>query len=566
MKYILGINCSGFHSSACLVQNGDVVAAICEERLSRIKQDRAFPHLAIAYCCQAAGIAFEEIAHAFVGWHPRHYLRKSDRTLLDAMRARGKIGYLALNELATQFTSDLTDVSEQLQSDNSRLSIGFVDHHKAHLANAYYQSGFDDADFLILDGFGEVTTGICGQIGTEGVTVIHQYPAPHSLGSFYSTFTDFLGFKPDSDEWKVMALSALGDPAVYYDRIRPLATVDGLRFELDLSFFEHFIHFTPAFYARKLSEMLGAPLRPGDPLGQREYDIVAAMQRVSEESVFSILNTLHGKSGRDKLVVGGGFFMNSVCNGKIQRETPYRRIYVGGSPDDSGVSIGSALYGANVVLSCPGQRRERIQNSHGRTYSNEEIVSELQRRKIRYTRLENSALRGAQLVYEGKILAWFQGGSEFGQRALGNRSILGDPTRADMKGKVNAAVKYREAFRPFAPAILEERKTEVLECALDQTVYFMEKVMRIKDEWRQRVPAVTHYDGTGRPQTVTHESNPQFYRLIKEFEGICGVPLVLNTSFNINGMPLVETPGDALNCFYDCGLDALIMGDYLVEK
>lgn len=566
MKYILGINCSGFHASACLLRDGRVHSAICEERLSRIKQDKSFPHLAIQYCCDAAGITLRDVSHAFVGWHPRHYLRQSDRTLLDAMRARGKISYLSLNELATEMDAELTDVAQTLRSENHELEIRFVDHHQAHLSHAFGMSGFESADFLILDGFGENTTGMCGSVSRDACSVAWRYPWPHSMGSFYSAFTDYLGFKGDSDEWKVMALSALGDPDRYYDAIRSMVHVDGLRFELDLSYFEHFIFFKPHYYSQKLVDLLGAPVAPGQELGSREADIVAAAQRVAEETVFELLANLQRQTGGRRLVVGGGFFMNSVCNGKITRHTPYEAVFVGGSPDDSGIAVGSALQGyASLGNTAVCGDRQR-QNYFGREYTASEIRSAVEQRKIHYQVLEDPARTGAGLIREGKILGWFQGASEFGQRALGHRSILADPTRREMKDLVNASVKYRESFRPFAPSVLAERQGEIMELPAGEDAYFMEKVFPIRGAWRERIPAVVHHDGSGRLQTVDRTVEPRFHALITAFESLSGVPAVLNTSFNINGMPMVETPGDAISCFYSCGLDAMILGDLLVEK
>lgn len=566
MPYVLGINCSGFHSSACLLHEGHIVAAICEERLSRIKQDKAFPHLAIRYCLDVAGITIQDVGNAFVGWHPRHYLRRSDGTLPDALRARGKMAYLALNEMAAEFSEPLTQVEQILRSEHAELRIHFVDHHEAHLANALFQSGFAASDFLILDGFGELSTGICGHADGAETTVFAQYPTPHSMGSFYSTFTDFLGFKPDGDEWKVMALSALGDSSLFYDKIRPLVKVDGLRFELDLSYFEHYIFFKPGFYAEKLVNLLGPPLPKGAAPTQREYDLVAAVQRVAEETIFDLLHCLHTRTGNDTLVVGGGFFMNSVCNGKILANTPYKHLFIGGSPDDSGIAIGSALHGARRALRQPIPHTAARHNYFGRAYTQQEIETELQRRKLRFRTVEDAPRLAAELIHSGKIIGWFQGGSEFGQRALGNRSILADPTRAEMKDLVNACVKYREGFRPFAPALLAERQHDVLDLPEGSNVYFMEQVYHIRPEWQPLVPAVTHFDGTGRPQTVDADTNPRFHALISQFEALSGVPLVMNTSLNVNGMPLVESPADALNCFFACGLDALILGDAVLEK
>lgn len=566
MSIILGINCSGFHSSACLLVDGAIRHAICEERLTRVKQDKAFPHEAIRYCCEAAGIPFNDIQQVYIGWNPRHYVSQSDRTLLDALRMRGKLSYLALNELATRTDAEIAEIVEIIRTEKANIEIHFVDHHRAHLAKAFYLSGFATADFLILDGFGENTTGMCGTVSQAGCEILRHYPWPQSMGSFYSAFTDYMGFKADGDEWKVMALSALGDPDRYYEAIRSLIRVDGLRFELDLSYFEHFIFFKPRYFSHKLVELLGPPLEAGAEPGQHEQDIVAAVQRVAEETIFSLLTHLHECTGATDLVVGGGFFMNSVCNGKLLANTPYRRLFIGGSPDDSGISLGSALYGFHDGAGQPCAREMQRHNYFGREYGEAAIRQELDRRKIRYTVLADPPAEAAKRIHAGQILGWFQGASEFGQRALGNRSILADPTRAEMKDAVNASVKYREGFRPFAPAVLKERQTEVLEMPEGETAYFMEKVFPIREAWRARVPAVVHFDGTGRPQTVDAALNPRFHALIKAFETLSGVPLVLNTSFNINGMPLVESPGDAISCFYACGLDALVLGDCLIEK
>ena len=562
---VLGINCSGFHSSASLFVGGVLRAAICEERLSRVKQDKSFPSRAIRYCCEAAGASFADLTHAFVGWHPRHYVGQSDRTLFDALQNRGKISYLALNELAAMSGSPVRDVSQSLTLGDSTLAIHFVDHHTAHAASAFYPSGYDQADVLVLDGFGEHTCGLAGSMDERGLHIRRTYPTPHSLGLFYAAFTDFLGFRHYSDEWKVMALASLGDSDRYYRAIRPLIRGEGLGFHVDLSYFEYHLPFTPRLFARRLCELLGEPVAPGAEPVQRDYDIVAAVQRVVEETTFALMRALHGETHGTRLVVSGGFFMNSVLNGKIHGCTPYRDVFVGGSPDDTGISLGSAFHGLRAVL---GQEisAPRRHNYFGRAYTDEEVVAELRRRKLRFTELAEMPATVARLIRDGRIVALFQGGSEFGQRALGNRSILADPTRPDVKDLVNATVKYREAFRPFAPAVLEERQADVFEGGADQTSYFMERVLPFRSDWRSRVPGVIHFDGTGRLQTVAKAENPVFHAVIREFEKLSGVPLVLNTSLNINGMPLVETPGDAIDCFYQSGLDALVLQRYLLEK
>jgi carbamoyltransferase len=485
---------------------------------------------------------------------------------LDALRQRGKLSYLALNELAALRSGEITDVAASIEGAGSSTHLSFVDHHKGHLANAFLQSGYEQADFMVLDGFGENHTGFCGHVDRGKIEELHSFPFPHSLGSFYSAFTDFVGFKPDADEWKVMALSALGDAGEYYDAIRPMVRVNGLDFELDLSFFEHFLFFKPRHFSQKLVDLLGPPLPPGAEPGDRECAIVAAVQKVLEETLFELLVRLHEHSGNKRLVAGGGVFMNCVCNGKLAEHTPYQDMFIGGSPDDSGIAVGSALYGAHYVLRQPMGQEPARHNYFGRAYSNQDILSELQRRKLPYEPLDDPAARAADLLQQGKIVGWFQGASEFGQRALGNRSILANPTIPAMKDMVNASVKYRERFRPFAPAVKKEAQDEVMCIPAGQSAYYMERVFPFRAAWKTRVPAVVHFDGTGRLQTVDPDVNPLFHRLICCFEAISGVPLVLNTSFNTVGMPIVETPGDAISCFYECGLDALVIGGYLVEK
>lgn len=565
MKYRLGINCSGFLSSACLLAEDGIRAAICEERLSRVKQDRDFPLRAIGYCLDVAGIELLDLEAVHVGWHPRFYLQKSDRTQLEAFRERGRISYLALNELATLLQGEIRDVRQELVMEGGRLEIRFVDHHRAHVANAFHRSGFEAADFLVLDGFGEVSTGLCGVVAPQGTTVLASLRTPHSIGSLYSAFTDFLGFRPNRDEWKVMALSALGDPDRYAEAVRALIRVDGLRLELDLSYFEHFLFFTPRYYSEKFASVFGKPLEPGEPPSERHCDVVAALQRVCEEVVFALLGNLAQRGGGRHLVVGGGFFMNSVCNGKLLANTPYQDLFVGGSPDDTGISVGSAFQGA-AEAGWELLRERARHNAFGRTYEPTEIRAALERRRIPFRAVADPAAEAAARLAQHQVIGWFEGGSEFGQRALGHRSILANPTRAETKAHVNATVKYREPFRPFAPAVLAERQAELFPGLDGQCSDFMERVFTFDSKWAERLPAVVHANGSGRLQTVDSRVHPRFHALIREFERRTGAPAVLNTSFNTNGVPLVETPGDAIRCFFDSGLDALLLGDFLVEK
>ncbi len=566
MPAVLGINCSGFHSAACIVTDRLIRSAITEERLSRIKRDKSFPLKAIRYCCETSGLELSQITDVFIGWNPAFYFHKTDHVFHEAMQNRGKLSYLALNELASLRPTTPKAVRHEIETLDSNWRIHFVDHHKAHLANGFLQSGFQDSDFLIADGFGEMSAGFAGTVTEEKITEFSVNRTPHSLGLFYSTFTEFVGFTPNSDEWKIMALASLGNADEYYDVIRSMIKVQELRYELDLSYFENFLYFTPNTYSQKLVEVLGPPVTPGLQIGKREYDIVAAVQRVVEDVAFELLGNLYQKTNNDRLIVGGGFFMNSVLNGKICSRTPYKEVFIGGSPDDSGVAIGSALFGNHYVL---GERLKLGQSEHnffGRIYTDKEIEEELIKRKICYKRMDNPALVCARHVRDGRIVAWFQGASEFGQRALGNRSILADPTLQGTKDLINAHVKYREPFRPFAPAVLDEKQNELFIMNGNPHSLFMERVVDFQEEWKKRVPAVVHFDGSGRLQTVKRNSNPHFYDVIVEFEKLSGCPVVLNTSFNISGMPLVESPGDAIDCFFRSGIDTLIMNDFLIEK
>ena len=565
---ILGINCSGFHSSACLLgPDGQVLSAIAEERLSRVKQDKSFPRQAIRYCCEAADISVADITDIFIGWNPAPYLTKPMLSATTALQDRGQLAQLALNELAA-LQGGVAGVSQTLHGlAGEQTRIHYVNHHHAHFANALLPSSFAAADFFIADGFGETTTGLLGTTTSTGFTELAANRTPHSLGLFFSAFTDFLGFRPNGDEWKVMALAARGNWRTFYDTLRPIITVTGLSYEVDLRYFEFFLPFTPHYYSPKLTALLGPALRLNASLTQREYDIVAAVQRLVEEAVFELLTNLHAHTGQRRLVLGGGVFMNSVLNGKLRHRTPYEEIYIGGTPDDTGISVGSALYGRRYILGLATSSVEPIwHNFFGREYGEAAIEQELNRRKLRYERPTDITAATAGLLQQGQVVGWFQGASEFGQRALGHRSILADPTRADMKAQVNASVKYREGFRPFAPAVPEERQAEFFDLPTGETSFFMEKVFALRPAAQAQLPAVTHDDGTGRLQTVRAVDNSLFYQLLQAFGQLSGVPVLLNTSFNVNGMPLVESPADALDCYFQSGLDALVLGPFLLRK
>jgi len=567
MSIYVGINCSGFHSSVCVIKNGKIYRAITEERLSRIKNDKSFPIRALKYCTE--DLDLNDISTLFIGWNPAKYFHKSDNSLLDAMQNRGKLAYLTINELAAEFFGKNLAITQEIEDLDKKWKVKYVDHHLAHLYNGFGNSGFEKSDFLILDGFGESSTGILGEVSKGSYpSIYNEIPSPHSIGQFYATFTQFLGFRPNSDEWKVMALASLGDPLKYYKKIKSLVKVNGLNLEFDLSYFEHFLFFTPNFYSKKFIEEFGQPALSDLeklPNQQYYYDLVASAQKVCEDVCWELLSNLKSRTNGENLILGGGFFMNSLLNGKILENTHYKNIFIGGSPDDTGISVGSALFG----LLCDSNFNEfnpRLKDNYfGKEYSQKSIINELEKRKLKFKKLDSPADYAAELISKGEIIAWFQGGSEFGQRALGNRSILADPRFSHMKDLVNATIKYREGFRPFAPSVLRENQEEIFFSNTGNS-YFMEKVFKVNSEWVEKIPAVVHFDYTGRVQTVNKEINPKYHQLISRFGDLTGCPVVLNTSFNINGMPLVESPSDAIDCFYKSGLDSLIIENFLVKK
>ena len=362
-----------------------------------------------------------------------------------------------------------------------------------------------------------------------------------------------------------MALAALGrkDLADKFGKIISLS--DDGNFELDLSYFNHYLFDREGMHTEKMEELFGPPRQRGEPFTQHHYDIALGMQCLTERALRNMLNWLHRETGADSLCVSGGTFMNSVFNGKILQDTGFDRVFVPAFPDDSGVAVGSALY--HYFADNGGLEWESAtHNFYGPEFKSDEIEAELDKRKLTSRYVPNIERETAELIAQGKIVGWFQGRMEFGQRALGNRSILADPRRDDMKDLLNKYVKFREPFRPYAPSILEESTEEWFEIEHGRSVPFMESVHLIRPEKAPLIPAVTHYDGSGRVQTVSHESNPSFYEVIREFGRLTGVPIVLNTSLNINGMPIVCTPGDAIDCFFASGLDVLVMGNYVIDK
>ena len=565
---ILGICSDVLISSAVLLEDGKIIAGAPEERFTRQKAFRGFPVNAINYCLKEAKSSLEDIDAIALGWNPGLHLKRSSMRLGSVIRWRGELLHAiphALLSLAK--TNDVSHFEQLLKQPGHDMKIIYVDHHMAHAANAFFISPFKKSAILTIDGRGEEDTAGF-YIGQENkIEELQLLKLPHSLGLLYGTFTEFLGFTPHFDEWKVMALAARSfKNNAYYKKIKNLITLLPTgTFELDLNYFNYYLQDRNTWYSKKFVELFGPPRLLSEELTDRHYEIASALQMVSEETALHMLHWLQKKTGVENITVSGGFFMNSVFNGKITKETKFKKIFISSCPDDSGTSLGAALFAYHNIYG-KKRREEQKHNYYGPYFSNTEIKETLEKYKVSYQYVKDIEKLTARLIADGKIIGWFQGRMEFGQRALGNRSILADPRNPKMKDLVNKAVKYREVFRPFAPSILEEHIAEYFECGTDASVPFMEKVFLIRPEKRNLIPAVTHIDGSGRVQTVSKQTNPRYYQLIQEFQKLTKIPIVLNTSFNLKGEAIVCTPTDAIRTFFSCGLDVLVLGNYVVTK
>lgn len=578
---ILGVNAYHADAAACIVRDGRLLAAAEEERFRRVKHWAGFPERAIAYCLNEAKVALSDLDYIAVNRNNRANLlrkvayvlatRPSFKLVADRLRNRAKWASAA-DELARLFPGQ-----------RFKAQVRQVEHHFAHLASAFYASPFRQAVVASVDGFGDFASAAWGLGHERSLTLDGRVLFPHSLGIFYQALTQYLGFPSYGDEYKVMGLAAYGKPGPLLDQLRRLVKLeaDG-RFALDLSFFRHqredigyeWEGGSPecqTLFSSELEHALGPRRAPSEPLTSRHHDLAFATQAVFEDAFFHLLSALERRYGADALALAGGCAYNSVANGKIADRTRFKDCYLQSAAGDAGGAIGAAFA---IWHAHSNARAPALTHAYwGPQFSDAEIAqlladhrAELESIDCAVTRCEDEnalAQAAARAIAKGLVVGWFQGRMEWGPRALGNRSILADPRRADMRDILNRKIKRRESFRPFAPSVLRHAVTDWFE--RDGDVPFMLQVFPIRRERREQIPAVTHVDGTGRLQTVDEESNPRFCALIDAFRRLTGVPMVLNTSFNENE-PIVCRPEEALDCFLRTNMDVLFLGNFMISR
>lgn len=560
---IIGIGGYSHDSAAALVCDGELVAAVAEERLSRVKHQGGIPRRAVQYCLDAAGLTLRDIDH--IGCYMRPGMRLLRRLPYRFRQMLHSPKYSAAY-IAYEFVHNAQFVWGLRALAGRAPRLHFLEHHPAHAASAFLVSPYDTAALLTIDYIGEWNATWAGVGKDTAITRLWSENYPNSLGVFYTAVTDYLGFLRASDEYKVMGLASYGQPE-YLDDFRRIIQVDANgRYRMDLTWFK--CHYAPGsregYMAPRFLERFGPPRRKDEPIEERHRNIAASAQALLEEVALGTARALHRATGESRLCMAGGVALNCAMNGRLLREGPFDEIFVQPASGDDGIAIGAAFQLHHRVTGAP--RRFVMRHALlGPEYSRDDIRSFLDLAKIPYETPADVIERTADLVAGGAIVGWYQGRMEFGPRALGARSILADPTRPDMKDLINRYVKHREEFRPFAPSCLEERAHEYFE-GCDRPSPFMLFVFPVRPEKRAAIPAVTHVDGTARVQTVSRDTDPRYYALIEAFERRRGVPMVLNTSFNVMGEPIVNTPADAVRCFFSTGMDALAIGDFVVLK
>ena len=565
--YTLGISCYYHDSAAALLKDGKVIAAVEEERFSRIKFDDSFPKQAIDWCLKESGISPKNLDS--VAFYDKPIL-KFER-LLDNYIAVAPNGLYSFLSVIPKWIHKRVWVKDEILKHLKGFNgtIIFPEHHVSHAAHTFFTSPFNESAILTVDGVGEWTTTAFGSAHDTTIELTNDIRWPHSVGLFYSAFTYFLGFKVNEGEYKLMGLSAYGKPK-YYDLImKNLVDVkDDGSVHLNMKYFS--FTYDKVMTNQNFSDLFGITPRKEDSNAEQiHYDVAASAQLVLEEILLRMVKHVHKKTGMKNLCLGGGVALNGVVNYRILKEGPFENLHIPPSPGDAGSAVGCAQY----LYYCHKknkrkmeQNAEMIQNNVyvGPSHSNDEIKSFLDMNKIHHKYLETDSLleTTAQLIAEGNVVGWYQGKMEWGPRALGNRSILADPRNAEMKYTLNEKIKHRESFRPFAPCILEEHLSEYFD--IDIPSPYMLFVAPVKKP--EKIPAVTHVDGTSRLQTVSKDTNPLYYDLIKEFYKITDVPVLINTSMNVRGEPIVNTLEQAYNMIIKTDMDYLVMGNYTIKK
>lgn len=562
---ILGLSAFYHDSAAALLVGGSLAAAAEEERFRRVKHYSGFPSMAVGYCLGEAGLALEEVEHIVFYEKP---LLKFDRiveTLLDGWPSTFDACMKGLPGWLSGKLDHRRLIRRELKTDKPIL---FSSHHLSHLACAYLTSPFDEAAILTVDGVGEWTTTALAVGRGSGIEPVSELRFPHSLGLLYATLTAYLGFKVNDDEWKVMGLAPYGKP-LYLDRLRRVVEVreDG-SFRLDLNYFS-FHRSATAMFNRRWEELFGRPARrPEEYLDEFHADMACSGQKLVEEILVGMAVHARRVTGCQALCLGGGVALNGVANWRVFEEAGFTRMHTQPVPGDSGGALGAALLLENTVLKRP--RRFHMRHAcYGPSHGEGEIRKALSESLLSPVEFQDEPAflaAVAELLAEGKVVGWYQGRMEFGPRALGARSILADPRSPGVKELINSKIKYRESFRPFAPSVLLEEASKYFDMPAGMESPFMALVPFVRPEMRGVIPGVTHVDGSARVQTLTEEANGAFYRLVREFGRRTGVPVVLNTSFNVRGEAIVDTPRQAVETFQNTGMDALAIGGMVVVK
>jgi carbamoyltransferase len=557
---ILGISAFYHDSAACLIQDGRLVAAASEERFTRKKHDEGFPHEAIKYCLRAGKIEAKDLD--YVGFYDKPFL-KFER-LLSTYLSTFPRGFRSFSKAMPVWLKEKLWIPQRIRKElNYEGKILYTEHHLSHAASAFLVSPFKEAAILTVDGVGEWATASYGVGRDRDIDLFKEIRFPHSLGLLYSAFTYYLGFKVNSAEYKVMGLAPYGVPR-YVDQVKKLIEIkDDGSFEMDMSYFSY--HHGLKMTNGRFADLFGGPPRdPESKLEQKQKDIAASVQKVTEEIMLKMASYLHRETKMENLCMAGGVALNCVANGRILREGPFKDLFIQPAAGDAGGALGVAAYINHSLLGNP--RTIRMDDAYlGPEYGEVEILETLKRYGAPYRRLERDELvRQVAALIEGQtVIGWFQGRMEFGPRALGSRSIIADARNPENKDVVNLKIKFRESFRPFAPSVLEEKIGEYFE--IDRPSPYMLLVAPVR-EGKRVIPSVTHIDHSARIQSINRGQNSLYYDLIREFERRTGVPVIINTSFNVRGEPIVCSPEDAYRCFMRTHMDYLAMGPYLLDK